>query len=104
MTNFKKASFILTVFITSLIVLLIPQKVVAQPLLDPSALSKGLKMIRKTSSNFITTGLPPLQYALQAYSEYLLDEKLDLHNKILLEQPIIIFVCTQENASPNFAN
>ena len=86
MTNFKKASFILTVFITSLIVLLIPQKVVAQPLLDPSALSKGLKMIRKTSSNFITTGLPPLQYALQAYSEYLLDEKLDLHNKILLEQ------------------
>ena len=62
-----------------------PQKVVAQPLLDPSALSKGLKMIRKSSSNFITTGLPPLQYALQAYSEYLLAEKLDLQIKILSE-------------------
>lgn len=87
MTNFNKASFVLTIFVASSIFLLMPQNVTAQqPLLDPSVLSKGLKMFRGSGVKFITTGLPPLQYLQQASYEYLLGEKLELQNKILAEQ------------------
>jgi len=84
MFNFKLTSVVL--IISSSISLLMPQRVTGQPLLDPSVLSKGLKMFRGSGVKFITTGLPPLQYLQQASYEYLLSEKLDLQNKFLAER------------------
>lgn len=86
MTKFNKTYFILIVFVLGGMVLLIPQKVEANPLLSPLVVTKGLKMLRDAGVNLIKIGGPPLGLADNAYTQYLIEAKLDLANKISSER------------------
>lgn len=55
MTNFNKASVVLTIFISISIFLLMPQKIVAQSLLTPDLLSDGFKKFRESGNDLIAS-------------------------------------------------
>lgn len=55
MTNLKKASVVLTIFISGSIFLFLPQKTIAQSLLTPDLLSDGFKKFRESGNDLISS-------------------------------------------------